>query len=67
MKILAEQIEMDLPTLNRPRYVVIGEYQNGETMQSKLFDTEMEAEEYKKLLQSVAPTMSIKIKEKPLK
>ena len=57
------QIEMDLPTLNRPRYVVIGEYPNGETMQSKPFDTEGEAQEYKELLQSVAPTMIIKIKE----
>ena len=63
MKVLPGQIEMELPTLNRPRFVCIGEYPNGETMESKPFDTKKEAEQYKKLLQSVAPTMIIKIKE----
>ena len=62
MKILPGQIEMELPTLDRPRFVCIGEYPNGETMESKPFDTETEAQKYKELLKSIAPTMTIKIK-----
>ena len=62
MGIQPGQIEMTLPELDRPRFVVQGEHPNGRTMESKPFDTEKEAQEYKKLLQSVAPTMTIKIK-----
>lgn len=59
---LPGQMELDLPTLNRPRFIVHGEYPNGDTMESKPFDTEYEAQGYKTLLKSVAPTMTIKIK-----
>lgn len=64
MKTLPGQLYIENEILNRVRWIVHGEYANGETVESYPFETEDAANQYKNLLSKLTPSAVFRVKEK---